>query len=325
MAWIALPSCIAKNNFLLILTFLASLALLVYSASLTVKSLNRLASSLRLNRFLLAFILMALATSLPELFVSISASLHNTPELLVGDIIGSNIFDITLIIAAGLLFSRKAVELKQSTRTDALYMGFFGILPLLFLIDLEISSAEGLVLALVFFIYLVKLVQERTEIAETFGRFAKKPFSFLATFLLFAFSVFLLIASSDTLVSSATLLASRFGLSQLMIGFFAIAVGTSLPELAFSIKAARENMPQLVFGNSMGSVVCNSTLVMGIAALISPIKIVSRFEILLSALFFILSLALFLLLIMFRLEKKHAIPLLLAYALFAFIELYFKF
>src|SRR3990172_1501065 len=137
--------------------FLLSCITLVFSGGVLVKSLTRIAQFLRLSEFVVAFVIMAVATSLPELFVGISAALAHYPSLALGTVIGSNIADITLVGGIMIVLARK-ITIERAVRTDALLMVGIAALPLILMIlGRELSRIDGTILILVFLSYLYYL------------------------------------------------------------------------------------------------------------------------------------------------------------------------
>ncbi len=142
--------------------FLLSCIVLVLAGSWLVKSLSKIASFLHLSEFVAGFIIMALATSLPELFVGITSALTKNTALLLGTVIGSNIANLTIVAGIPILLARGMKIKSRRTKTDALYLVFISIIPLtLMLIGRQLDRIDGAILIVVFFIYARRMYLQR--------------------------------------------------------------------------------------------------------------------------------------------------------------------
>ncbi|MBI4147816.1 sodium:calcium antiporter [Candidatus Woesearchaeota archaeon] len=249
-----------------------SSVVLMVSAGLLVRSLVMLARFLHMTEFVIAFVLMAVSTSLPELFVGISAGRSGNASLALGNVIGSNIIDLTLILGLTVILARGIPVRNPLIKTDALWMTAIAALPVaLMFVGNELSQIDGLVLLATFMIYLFHLMHER----QSFPKLVQNHVTHwkgIAHLILFVGSVTVLYFSARTVVESGTNLAIDLSLPRIFIGLFFVALGTSLPELAFGVISIVRKHPQLNIGDLMGSVVANSTLVLGVTALITPIQ-----------------------------------------------------
>jgi len=270
--------------------FILACIVLAKSAQLIIKTLVKLEKIFHLSDFSIGFILMAVATTLPELLVGINAAIKNNTALSLGNVIGSNIVNLTLILGIVIILSKKISTKTDLIEKNTFYMFLISLLPLLLMIDSTISRSEGLILILVFIFYIFKLTKHKLPKTNNHYKSTKKSFS------IFIMGVFLLITSSYIVVEYATKLAVELLLPPILIGLFLVAIGTSLPELAFGIKASLKKHPKLSLGNLTGSVIVNSTLVLGVTSIIRPITadfrlflVASLFLILTTYLFFIFS------------------------------------
>lgn len=260
-----------------IFIFLISCLVLILSGAWVVKSLTRLAISLKFSYFILGFILMAFATTIPELLVGITSSLDKAPSLSLGNVLGSNIANLGLILGLAAIFKglskgpKKGIEIESKIiKDDVLYLVPLVCLPLILLFDGGLSRLDGLILIGVFLLYLIKLIRERREFKAFLeeGQFLS---GVLTNFLIFCFSVFLLIISAKFVVDYGILLAKNFNLPLILIGLSVIALGTSLPELVFTLKAISKEKEEMALGDLVGACAINSTLILGTTALICPI------------------------------------------------------
>jgi len=304
--------------------FLISCLVLVVSGGFLVKLIVKIASYLRLSEFVVAFIIMAFSTSIPELFVGISSAINGNPALSLGNVIGSNIADLTLVIGIAALLGR-GIKLKNPLlKKDSLFMFLIALVPItLMIFDQTLSRIDGVILTSIFIIYMWHLVKERKEVKEQFIENNKKQITLTVVFFILCLGVMFL--SAHFVVKYATQLAIELLLPVIIIGLFFVAIGTSLPELVFETRAILAKKGDLAVGDAMGSVVCNSTLVLGVTAMISPIT-KSFFIFFTSAIFMVI--VTFLFMIFIRSKKGLSITesamLIILYILFILFEFYFK-
>ena len=276
-----------------------------------------------MSEFIIASIIMAFATSLPELFVAVSAALSKAPSLVLGNVIGSNIANLTLIIGLPIILA-KGIDVKSKIeREQCWYMLLISILVLFLMLDRTLSRMDGVILLVVFMLYLIKTLKQ----SKSFEKVANKVkgielFNNLALFLI---SLLILILSAYFVVKYAVLISEILQLPQILIGLFLVALGTSLPELAFGVRAVLSGHKGMALGNIFGSVIFNATLVLGVSALIYPIT--SDFALfLISALFLIVLTFVFWMFIESdkKLSWKEGITLILFYVFFIIVELSVK-
>ena len=306
--------------------FLTSCIVLVLAGSWLVRSLSKISGFLRISEFVAGFIIMALATSLPELFVGITSALTKNTALLLGTVIGSNIANLTIIAGIPILLARGMKIKSRRTKTDALYLVFISIIPLtLMLIGRQLDRIDGAILIVIFFVYARRMYLQRKIFKKEYeeDRFKRKTI-FLTT-LLFVISLAILFFAAKFVVKYATALSLDLALPPIIIGIFLIAIGTSLPELAFGSQAAIKGHSEMVLGNLIGSNIANLTLILGVTALIYPIS--SDFLLFITA-------GVYMLIITFlfatfvesgsKLYIKEGISLILLYMFFIIIEFYVK-
>ncbi|MBL7150454.1 sodium:calcium antiporter [Candidatus Microgenomates bacterium] len=297
--------------------------LLIKASDIIVDSLRKLSKSTHLSKFALTSFILALATSLPELFVGIAAALENKPSLSLGNVIGSNIANLSIVIGGAAFIGGTVNVVGKFLQKDIFYTFLAGSLPLVLLLDNTLSRVDGLILLVVYFWYVATVLKFREKISFLNGiikRLGKREAEIELSW--FFFGIILLIFSADMLVRVSYQLADFFHIPLFLIGLFLVALGTSLPELSFGIKAIRSHQTAMVFGNLLGSVVANSSLILGITALISPIKILYLQEYLLATIFFIFIFAVFYFFVRSkrRLERWEGGVLFLLYLLFAMVE-----
>lgn len=310
---------------LYIALFLISVFVLVKSGAAAVKKLVAISRYLKISEYVLAFILMALATSLPEFFVGISSALSKASILSLGNIIGSNIINLSLILGVVVIFAKGIKIESKIAKRDAWIVFFISILPLLLLVDKNLSQADGVILLIVFIWYLKHILKAKEafrkrmdHVTQTIERFRQ----FVKDLLIFVVAIAILLISSWGVVKTATLIAQGLELPLVLIGLILVAVGTSLPELIFGIKAVITKHEGMNLGNLIGSTVMNSTFILGITALIYPIRIENFNMILSSGLFmvFIILIVNFFIATKEKISWKEGTILIVLYILFLAIE-----
>lgn len=254
-----------------LLLLAVSIFVLARSSIYLVKSLVVISGMLHLTGFSVAFLLMALATSLPEIFIAISAGLEGAQSLVLGNVLGSNIVDLTLVFGIVILISNGIKTTSVIARRDAVYMFVFTLAPIFLVSDRILSRGDALVLLTFYALYVIRLLDQRSAFHETPD--FEKHGSLSSNLFWFIVGSVLLLASSYSLVFASKEIAGELGLSVGLVGLIIVALGTSLPELAFEIRAVRNNEDSMVLGDLIGSVVTNSTLVLAITALVRPIII----------------------------------------------------
>lgn len=265
-----------------IAAIVVGLVLLVWSADRFVDGAVGVAQFFGMSTFLIGMIIVGFGTSAPEIVVSILSALNDTPQLALGNAYGSNIANIALILGVTALIIPVVVK-KEAMKRDIPILMAMTVLTLFLLMDGNVLFVDGVVLLLSFVAIMgfniwseLRAKRKRKKNAETdeldSEYSSKGPVSIVKSSLLLLVGLALLIVSSRMLVWGAINVAQALGVSDLLIGLTIVAVGTSLPELASSIAAARKGENDLAVGNVIGSNIFNTLVVVGIAAVITPIK-----------------------------------------------------
>lgn len=303
-----------------LLLFIGACIVLIISAEFLVKSLTKVAFYLGLSEFVVGFMIVALATSIPELFVGITSALEGNPKLSVGNVIGANIIDLTLVIGIVTILRRGIKVETKAVRTDTLYMFIIAALPLILMMDQKICRFDGLILLIAFFLYVLRLFKQEKRFRETIDHVHKREFVKNAIFT--CVSIILLLLSADFLVRYASSLAIELSVPPILIGLLPISLGTTLPELTFEAKAVLMRHRYMALGDLIGSVVANTTLVLGTVALISEHPIEPNFLLFLTSSFFMIVVA-FLFTTFVEAEKhilwQEGVALILLYVLFVIV------
>lgn len=259
---------------------------LIKSADMVIVAIRRISKESKAHAFTISAIILALGTSFPELFVGITSALEGAPSLSLGDVTGSNIANIALVGGLAAFFVGRVNVHGDYLRREVWISLLAGVMPLILLLDRRLSRVDGLILLAVYFAYatsffrvrFIQIGQEQQQ--ESFVYRFLRQFNHIAAerkreFGRLFVGLALLLFSADVIIRLATFLASLAQIPEFVIGLVIVAIGTSLPELAFSLRSLREHEPSMFFGNLLGSTIANSTLIIGIVSLIHPIELVA--------------------------------------------------
>jgi cation:H+ antiporter len=263
------------------LLLLAGLLLLFISGKFLVDSSVVISNLLRIPRMIIGLTVVAFGTSAPELLVSIQAALAGYSEIAIGNVVGSNISNILLVLAITALIFPIPVP-ASSVKQDWPIMMFVSILLYVFTLNGWLTRTEGAIFIGLLFAYIAFAVvkargakpTDNVEKTETSMKWWVAGIIFLVSCVGLAFG-------ADLLVSNVAVIAEEFGISQRVISVTMVAVGTSIPEVATSVIAALKKETDISVGNILGSNIMNILSVLGITSLISPIKVdaaISRFD-----------------------------------------------
>lgn len=253
---------------------------LLWSADRFVDGAVGVARYFQMPVFLIGVVVIGFGTSAPEMIVSAVSAFQGNPQIALGNAYGSNITNIALILGITALLKPLPVFKNVLTREMPILLGVT-ILAVIQLYDLEVSRFDAILMLFVFALvmsrqfYKGKQSKDKTTIDIDPALLKKKEPIGKSVFYL-VLGLVLLVISSRVLVFGAVSIAKFFGVSDLLIGLTIVAIGTSLPELASSIAAARKNESDLVLGNILGSNLFNTLAVVGIAGVISPMQVDSE-------------------------------------------------
>ncbi len=262
---------------MVILNLILGLALLLVGAEILVKGASRIASAMGISSLVIGLTVVAFGTSSPELVVSVVSSLDGKADIALGNVVGSNIFNVLFILGIASLIVPLVVA-QQLIRLDVPIMIGASILVFLLSFDGVIRPWEGFFMLFlgiaytVFVIYLSKKEKNKQVINEYKEEFeesaGKKPGGMALSVLFIAAGLAALVFGSRFLVDSAVLIAKNLGVSDLIIGLTIIAAGTSLPEVATSIIASIRGERDIAVGNVVGSNIFNIFIILGISGVI---------------------------------------------------------
>ncbi|PLY00628.1 MAG: cation transporter [Desulfuromonas sp.] len=265
-----------RAMFLDLLLFVAGLLLLYYGAEYLVSGSSRLALSFGIRPLIIGMTVVAFATSMPEMMVSLLAAFRGSADIAAGNIVGSNIANIGLILGVAALLTPIAVARRTLRREFPFMLGASVLLTLLAL-DLQLGFLDGLLLFVLLLVFLgYCAVTARSLDADSvidaaqidYERKHRVRDSFFIVVGIIGLGV-----GAELMVNSAVSLARTFGLSELVIGISIVALGTSLPELAASIMSAWKGEMDISIGNVIGSNIFNIFFVLGICPMIKPLTI----------------------------------------------------
>ncbi|WGF91185.1 calcium/sodium antiporter [Aequorivita marisscotiae] len=301
------------------------LLLLVVGGEFLVRSSVALSFKLHLSKMVIGLTVVSFATSAPELLVSLQAALNGFSDISIGNVLGSNIANIGLVLGITAVISPLAID-KDFYKLNWPAMMFASV-ALYFIMKSGsvISHSEGVAMLLMLFVYLWILIkrakgQRKTNPVDDSideGLSKTSNFKIIVWLLIGAVSLY---AGSEFLVNGAVSLAEQFGVSERVIAVTMIAVGTSIPELAASVIAALKREKAISLGNLIGSNIFNICSVLGITAIIQPIVVKSE-EVLTSDIFWMIGFAGILVPLAFlpkafELGRKRGVFLVAAYAIF---------
>ncbi|HZX19937.1 MAG TPA: sodium:calcium antiporter [archaeon] len=298
-----------------LLIILVGMVVLLKSSEFTVVRVLRLAKHFDMPEYVTSFIAVGVIAILPELSIGINSALSGESNFGLGIVFGSNVADLTLIIGLVALLAPKITLHSEVIKKIWLLIGVV-FLPIILLLDGEISRIDGIILLAGFFVYVFSIT--RTEHVHHFED-KKDPLFLDAIVLLFALAI--MFVSGHFITEAAHDLSVGLALPIFFVGVI-LAIGTCMPELMFALQAAKRKHSELGFGDILGNVFADCTLTIGIIALIAPIKVENSVLVLSSGTSMII--ALFILSLMFlhkkSIGKKHGLVLIALYIIFLIVQ-----
>ena len=261
------------ENFLFVV---GGLVLLIAGGNWLLKSAVALSLRMSIPKIVIGMTIVSFATSAPELIVSIKAALDGSPDLALGNVVGSNIANLGLVLAVTVLMG--SIKVRKSFYTtewpvmmlaSLLFVGFIYY-------DHELQKVEGIIMVvfLVLFLFFLLRVQKPAVVDEMPED--DKPLSVFSTFLYLILGGAGLWGGSELLIEGAKTLASNFGVSERVIGITVVSIGTSIPELAASVIAVIKKEKAISLGNLIGSNIFNLLAVLGITSIVTPIQVIDE-------------------------------------------------
>ncbi|MBP5592397.1 calcium/sodium antiporter [bacterium] len=252
------------------IVLIVSLLVLAWSADKFVDGSCGLAHYLGISPFLIGMIIVGFGTSAPEMLVSAISAFEGSPDIALGNAYGSNITNVLLILGVAAIVNPIEVDFSVVKKELPFLAGTI-ILTVFLILDGFISRLNAITMLVLFIPIMVisSLGKKEEQNEEESG----KKESLIKSVCLIIFGLVLLVSSSRALVWAAKDIALALGVSELIIGLTIVALGTSLPELAASVSAARKNEHGVAFGNVVGSNLFNTMCVVGIAGAITPVTV----------------------------------------------------
>ena len=233
-----------------------------------------LARRMNIPELLIGLTIVAAGTSAPELFVSVVSALKGTSDMAVGNVVGSNTMNCMLIVGAAAMVAPITIS-KRTVKKDIPFSVFSSLLLLVFTLNNSLSRFEGIALLIAFVVFMTYTIYAALHSKETTSSEEVKQMSAWKGGGFMLFGLLGLVLGSNLFVDNASDLAYSLGLSEGVVGMTIVAGGTSLPELATSVVAARKGQSAIAMGNVIGSNVFNILLILGLTATISPLEIES--------------------------------------------------
>ncbi|MBQ8487928.1 MAG: calcium/sodium antiporter [Prevotella sp.] len=256
------------------LFIIIGVVLVLWGADRLTEGASALARRMRVPEIVIGLTIVAAGTSAPELFVSMASALKGTPDMAVGNVVGSNIFNTLLIVGCSALVAPMVIA-PSTVKKDVPFAVIASLLLLgAILVGSDISRIDGVVLLggfAVFMAYTFRVAYQKKD--DTEAETSAKSASIWLNVIFVLAGLACLVFGSDLFVESASSVARQLDVSEGVIGLTIVAGGTSLPELATSVVAARKGQSAIAIGNVIGSNVFNILLILGVTATISPMPV----------------------------------------------------
>ena len=255
----------------LITFFIIGILLISLGANVLVQYTERISKDLNISYFFSSLVFIGLATSSPEVFISIISSLENKANIAVGNALGSNIANIALVFALSVFFIRITGESfsKIFTKEVKIFVGYLLLVTLILILilsDGKVTLIDSIVLMSSFIIFLIFMKSNNVKQKDPDESYVEK--NILKNSLMIVLSILILLFGTRVFLDSATEIAYFYGIPDYVIGLSLTAIGTSIPELATAIESARKNNIEFIVGNVLGSNIFNIVLVLGLVGFI---------------------------------------------------------
>jgi cation:H+ antiporter len=327
--------------FVNLLLFVLGLLLLVKGSDYFVNSAANIAKKLGISEFIIGLTLVSIGTSIPELASSVIASIKQHSGIIVGNVVGSNIANVGLIVGLGATIAVIKTH-EDMLKRDGYIMLLASFLFYLFVLNKSVSRTEAAIFLLLYIVYLLFLFESKSKFKGKYHfkefvgylfkfryvktirvAFSRKDRSYTGLqhiskdFFIILLSLIAIIIGANFLVEEAIFFATLFGISETVIAISLIALGTSLPELAVTLSAVRKGFGDIVVGNIIGSNIANLFLIVGVSGLINPIVVLqSTINFAVPFMVFIAVLLLVFIRSAWKIRRFEGITFLVLYALF---------
>ncbi len=313
------------------LLFVVGFALLIFGANWLIDGSVSLGIRANMSPLVIGLTVVAFGTSLPELVINVFASFKGSSDLAIGNILGSNIMNIFLILGISAMIMPLVVQhisIKRDIPVGVFATVLFAVMAngRLYGEDNIINRIDGIILLIAFALYLLLALRKGQPIDVDVDIEKKRPYSWLKTIFLIVVGCIGLYVGGDWVSDGALHVAAALGISESAIGLTIVAAATSLPELVTAIVAAMKKNIEIVMGNVLGSNIINILVVLGISAIINPLTFDSKLnlEIILVLLANLALLSLIFIGKGLRLSKVEGISFIVIYCIFIYISLTFN-
>ncbi len=307
------------------LILIIGFAFLIKGADIFVEGASSIAKKFNVPSMIIGLTIVAMGTSAPEAAVSITSSLAGQNDMSVANVVGSNFFNILVVLGASSIIAKLPVQ-RDTIKKDTPFLIIVSVMLLIFGFDLRLGRFDGLLLLALFVYFLVSTIKSAKASISDDTNFesgetaiaieTNADVSLTKTILISIVGIIGIVIGGDMVVNSATTIATSFGMSANLVGLTIVAIGTSLPEFVTSIVAIKKGETEIAIGNVIGSNLFNILLVLGLAATINPI---SMSILAFTDIVFMVLITLLLYIFMKKnnlLEKKHGIILLTLYIIY---------
>lgn len=309
---------------------------LIKAAEWVIVALRRIAKRSKVSVFAISAILMAVGTSLPEMFMGITSALEGVPNIALGVVLGSNIINMALITGLVSLFLGRINIHGKFVKKEIFIALVAGLLPLALMADGVLGRVDGLILLFGYAAYAAGFFKDKFgEVVKEhdkesfFYKFLREinhiNFDITKEYAKLFIGLALMLFAAEQIIGSAKELATAINIPVFIVALLVVSIGTTLPELVFSIKSIKGGEPSMFFGNLLGSTIANSTLIIGITSVIHPIVIVSFIDYTNAVVAFIVIFLTFWLFVKskHRLDRWEGGVLILLYVIFVLVEFLF--
>ncbi len=255
--------------------FIVAMGALIYGADFIIKESERIALHFNISHFVIGATLIAFGTSLPEMAASMMASAQGKSDMAVANVVGSVIFNITLVLGIVFMIAKSMNPDRDLFSKDSAWVIMPLVIFFIMALDGKISRVDGTLFLLMMVSYLIFLFGSNKEELESEldEALEKEKFNWAKSIFLLAIGFILIIGGANFVVESGTNIARSLHVSEWIIGLFLISLGTSLPELVVSLVAIKKGNADMSIGNIIGSNVANFSMVLGGSALINPLTV----------------------------------------------------
>lgn len=255
-----------------ILLIVFGFVLLIKGADWLVDGASALAKKFKIPEIIIGLTIVSIGTSMPELFVSTASALEGSSDMALGNIIGSNICNLLLILGLSTLIQPVLFQKETKFVEIPMCLTVTGIFMLMCNTGNMVSRIEGFILIALFICFIIyTILMAKKQISESVNEEAEANFNLVKCIVTIVLGIIGLKLGGDFTVDNATLLAERFNVSEKIIGLTILAIGTSLPELVTSVTAAIKGNSDIAIGNIIGSNIFNILLIIGVSSAISPL------------------------------------------------------